>query len=269
MAPLEVPELEQSRFKNFFTFTSVNAIAFFVLAAAIVVLFLWESPPWDIVLVSSLSTLIVLWFIVFFTARRIFIREVSKTFAGGQLPEILKDFKVLMRIPIYILVYLVKLRGLSVIKMVMDVFLRRIRRLQLDALFAEVAWKGRVQTNNLYTLQGKHLNDVGAKIQRVVASANTMPTTLWFSEKDKKNHLLDDLIACGQFSLCYNLISYCKEIKEKTYEGENIWENTPPEAREEIETLQAILEGFWDRFRQEPYWLLNQDKEGAGTLDAG
>jgi len=264
MEPLEVPELEYSRLGNFLTFRSINLVAGLVMAAAVALLFVWDAPPWDIVLVSVLGTLIVAWFAFFVSARRVFIREVSKTFAGGQLPEILKDFGVLTRTPIYVLFYLVKFRGLSVLKMVMDVFLRRIRRLQLDALFASLKWNGRVKTNNIYKLKGSRLNEIGSKMIRVIDHANKMPTTLWFSEEEKREHMLDDLIAAGQCTLCYNLISYIEQLPKKTYNGHNIWETVGEEDREKIEVLKKQLDNYWIDFTKDPYWLLNMDKSNTG-----
>ncbi|MFT7121607.1 MAG: putative acylesterase/phospholipase RssA [Neolewinella sp.] len=263
MDPLVVPELEHSRFRDFFTFRSVNVIALLLLAVAVTFLILSDATTLEIVLVSALSTVITLWYALYTFTRKTLLNEVRNTFTGGHLPGILNNFRVLTRTPLYILFYLVKFRGLSVMKMVMDIFLRRIRRLQLDALFASPDWNGRIKTNNIYTLKGKHLNEVGSKIQRVVENANNMPTTLWFSEEEKENHMLDDLIASGQFSLCFNLLKYCREIKEKTYDGKNIWEGLEPAQRAEVEAIEQTLEEYWVAFKKEPYWLLNKDKVGV------
>ncbi|WP_020570051.1 patatin-like phospholipase family protein [Neolewinella persica] len=263
MDPLEVPEFNYSSIGNFFTFRSINLIALLILAVAIGLLFVWDAPPWDIVLVSCLATLIAGWFALFFTVRKIVIQEVSKTFAGGQLPEIMKDFGVLTTTPIYILYYLAKFRALSVLKMVMDIFLRRIRQLQISALFASPEWRGRIKNNNIYSLKGAHVDVVGFKMSKVIAAANTMPTTLWFSEAEKEQHMLDDLIAAGQCTLCFNLRKYIDELKTKEYEGQNIWAATPPAQQASIEQLRSNLEDYWRRFREDPYWLLNEDKAGG------
>lgn len=266
MDPLKVPEFKYSTLGNFFTFRSINVIAILLLAVAIGLLFVFDTPPWDIVLVSCLGTLIAGWFALFFTVRRIVIKEISDTFAGGQLPEILKDFRVLTTTPVYILFYLVKFRALSVLKMVMDVFLRRIRQLQISALFASPEWNGRIKNNNIYTLKGAHVDIVGFKMSKVIAAANTMPTTLWFSETEKEAHMLDNLIAAGQCTLCFNLRKYIDEMKSKEYLGENIWAATPPAQQAEIEQLRKVLDEYWKRFREDPYWLLNEDKTGGQTI---
>jgi len=263
MAPLEVPEFKYSSLGNFFTFRSINLIALLLLAISIGMLFVWDAPPWDIVLVSCLGTLIAGWFFLFFNVRKIVIKEVSKTFAGGQLPEILKDFGVLTSTPIYILYYLAKFRALSVLKMVMDIFLRRIRQLQISALFASPGWNGRIKNNNIYTLKGAHVDVVGFKMSKVIAAANTMPTTLWFSQEEKDEHMLDNLIAAGQCTLCFNLRKYIDELKTKEYEGKNIWAATPPAQQANIEQLRLVLEDYWKHFREDPYWLLNEDKAGG------
>lgn len=269
MDRLVVPELKYSRLGNFLTFRNINILAFLLLAIGIGLLFVLDAPPWDIVAVSCLGTLIAGWFLLFILARRVLIREVSKTFAGGQLPEILRDFGVLMRTPVYILYYLVKFRALSVLKMVMDVFLRRIRQLQLNALFASHDWNGRIKTNNIYTLKGMHVNEVGFKMAQVIAAANSMPTTLWFSEEEKKNHMLDDLIAAGQCTLCFNLMKYIDELPGKMYEGQNIWAATPVDQQAAIGQLREQLGDYWQQFRHDPYWLLNRDKGVVGGAAAG
>ena len=100
-------------------------------------------------------------------------------------------------------------------------------------------------------------------MSKVIAAANTMPTTLWFSEAEKESHMLDNLIAAGQCTLCFNLRKYIDELKDKEYKGENIWAATPPAQQADIEQLRRVLEDYWKRFQEDPFWLLNEDKAGG------
>lgn len=262
MSPLEVPELNHSSLGNYFTLRSLNFLAGGIFAALVILFFVWDDiPSWGTIVISCLGTLIGLWFLVFLAIRAILVREISATFAGKQLPEILQDFRVLLQTPIYILFYLIKFRALSVMKMVTDVFLRRIRALQLTALYSNPRWNGRIKANNIYTLQGRDTNEIGFKLKRVIEAANTMPTTLWFSQAEKKNHMLDDLIAAGQATLCQNLIYYIEKLPDKNFEGENIWERTPDAEKEKIAALKEKLDAYWIDFKKDPYWLLNRDKQ--------
>lgn len=264
MAPYVVPELEHSSFKDLFTLRRINVVALTVLVAIVAYLFLGENhPEWVVIGTTAILTLISLWLVFFFVVRSVFRNAIKSTFSGADLPEILKDASVITKTPLYILVYLVEFRAGSVMKMVMDLFLRRIRALQITSLFASDEWNGRVKTNNIYTLQKKALKgELPKEMTAVVHAANNMPTTLWFNEEEKKDRMLDKLIACGQLSLCYNLIKYAKDIRKKEYDHQNIWDQLTEVQRAEIGTIEATLEEYWQRFLEDPYWLLNRLKEG-------
>jgi len=262
MTPFTMPKMRESWFLDLFTFRRINALALLALLGLVASIILFTLPVWVTIINSMLATLILLWALTYFTAQHFFYKEVSKTFTGAQLPEILQDFKVITRTPVYIVLYLVRFRALSAAKMVTDIFLRRIRRLQLNALYASPKWNGRIKDNNIYTLKSKSTAEIGFRMKEVVQSANTMPTTLWFTEEQKENHMLDDLIACGQFTLCYNLLKYCEELRTKDFRGENIWAKTPEEQQQKIVNLEVQLKDSWSKFMQDPYWLLNKEKEG-------
>ena len=87
-----------------------------------------------------------------------------------------------------------------------------------------------------------------------------MPTTLWFTEVEKKNNMLNDLIACGQMTLCYNLIEYAKKIQEKKFKL-NVWDFLTKEDQEAILGLEQELKADWEKFKQDPYWLLDRNRK--------
>ncbi len=261
MVPLPVPMLQHSRLLDFFTFQTVNLVALVLLAGLVALLVFGSAPVWAIVATSSLLTIIAAWFLLFFGVRGLIHQQVRKTFAGEDLPEILRDFGFLTNTPLYILAYLVKLRVVSVEKMVMDLFLRRIRRLQLSALFDNQNWAGRLQTNNIYTLEHAKGHDMSPAMEAVITLANTMPTTLWFSQKNKDDGMLDSLIACGQISLCYNLKQYNQQLRalKMDYRGSDVWSGLSATEKEVVDEMDRQLEVCWQKFREDPFWLLKED----------
>lgn len=63
------------------------------------------------------------------------------------------------------------------------------------------------------------------------------------------------------FTLCYNLMEYCENLRTKEFRGRNIWKKTPKEQQQRIETLEKQLKDYWKQFMMEPYWLLNEENK--------
>lgn len=260
MEPYPVPMLEHSSFKNIFRINRINIVALLLMILSIAGLIFDTFGEIGTIIATCLLTIIGFWFVLFLIIRSLVRREVKDTFQTNQVPELLSDFRVLTRTPIYILVYLFKFRASSVMKMVSDVFLRRIRSLQLDSLFDSSSWRGRIQTNNIYTLEKFDEKTLGKQMHAAMLAANKMPTTLWFSQQEKDDNVLDDLIACGQFTLCFNLMEYSNRIKSKKYRGEEIWPTVPQAQKEAIESLHEEIVKSWAKFKEDPYWLIKQYK---------
>lgn len=257
MERYEVPTLEHSTFKDFFTLQSINVIASIITILIISLFIFIPLPTWGIITASCVLTVMALWFLLFLMTRSFLVKKISTTFAGNELPRILKDFRVILKTPIYILLYLFEFRATSVLKMVMDIFLRRIRRLQLNSLYESPDWNYRFWANNIYSLkEEKNFEELPKKMKKAIENANKMPTTLWFSEAEKANGMLDDLIACGQFTLCSNLSNYIQYIKEK----KKIWDQIPTDKQRAIEEILSSIEEAWKKFEEDPYWLLYQYK---------
>lgn len=53
-----------------------------------------------------------------------------------------------------------------------------------------------------------------AAMQKVADSAASMETTLWFDKANAQK--LDELIACGRFTMCFNLLVYLAEVEAAT-----------------------------------------------------
>lgn len=133
----------------------------------------------------------------------------------------------------------VNLRVRSLLAMSADVFMKRIRALSYERLFHE---KGPARTlNNLiYDLETAATRDrwpdlIPTAAQLAVArEASEVKTALWF---DRGRADLDALIACGQNTLCLNLLQHVRQ-----HGGE-------PAFVEQLETL-------WRTLRDDPRALL-------------
>jgi len=96
------------------------------------------------------------------------------------------------------------------------------------------------------------------EMDKAVKATNTMSTKLWFSKKEKENNVLDDLIACGQFTLCYNLKKYVDELQTgKLYE--DIWKSLSQSDEDDIIELGHAITEDWKKFLDDAYWLLAKD----------
>ncbi len=257
MKPYKVPILEHSSWKDLFTLRRIN-ISCILLFIVIVGLLFAGLPTWGIIASSVVLTLITIYFLLFMTTRKIVRSGLTANFGAEAVPELMRDFVVLLKTPIYILLYLVKFRLGSVSTMVSSLFLRRIRRLQLDSLYDDSSWNYRFKSNYIYALNEED-SDISPAARRVINMANNMPTTLWFTQKEKDEGMLDNLIAAGQITMCHNLIKYIKKIKEGRYQ-DRVWAVLSPEEQEAITTMETSMKKDWERFQEDPHWLLQSLK---------
>jgi len=256
MEPYKVPILKDGGIKNFITIRGINIFSSILLIIIACLLAFLPMPTIATVILSSLLPLIILWFVIYFFAKSQLSAFIKESFGADQLQEYLNDFKILIKTPIYILIYLIKFRVSSVLKMVSSVFLRRIRRLSLDSLYGSDDWNYRFKSNYIYSLQ-KDEDSFKKEMKDIIYAANHMPTTLWFTEKEKKNKVLDDLIASGQFTQCYNLKKYLEKIMTGTYQ-EKVWDFLDQDYKNQLTELKGRIDADWDRFKNEPKWLFNE-----------
>lgn len=128
----------------------------------------------------------------------------------------------------------------SLITLLMDVFLKVVRRLNYyklydneryiyrrmsnlireltEADFREVrdrrgsgpGEQSRYTTNSV--LQGKYEDVVGANLKLFSETASSFGTTLWFTEDEQLANMLGTLVACGQATMCYNMLDYLEHL---------------------------------------------------------
>ena len=181
--------------------------------------------------------------------------------------EKLKNFE---NLKVSLLTRMVKERLSSSFLMINDIFLKQIRRLNYQLLYTDEKLAFRRVTSTIYELTEKQyvggesdeknpekkykkIEDPGDRIYASAKIATEMGTTLWFSPVDREVHRLKNLVCCGQFTACYNLLKYCHEIKDAI---ESTRSTVKPEVDKEI--LAAMIKVFqydWKRFIKNPYWL--------------
>jgi len=258
MIPYPVPIFKNNGLQNLLSVKLINVI-FSILSVIFVAGLATDYFKFYGIIASTVFlTLFAAWFIGYFIITKIIRKTITSMFGYKNSPELLEHLGVINKTPIYVLIYLIKLRVTSVMQMVSDIFLRRIRTLQLGALFTSKDWNYRIKPNNIYTLSDN--DTLPETMQDIVKTANNMPTTLWFSEKEKKANTLEKLIACGQFSLCKNLMDYIDGLK-KAKTKERVWDQLDSTSQNNIDQLRRDLEEDWKTFLVDPFWLVNDYNE--------
>lgn len=148
----------------------------------------------------------------------------------------------------------------STFTMVNFIFLHQLRRINYDFLYDNPKNKHKLITNTVYELNGKHQNLTKSVINKEISGSNCerieesaliasqMPTTLWWDEADKKLNRLDNLVACGQFTTCYNLMKYINGLPQE------FKENTA------IKLLNQQLKSDWEKFKNYPRYMVDENK---------
>ena len=219
--------------------------------------------------VVPVSVIVVLW-----NAKRLVLEKVNigsslnlnKNFSEGVAQTF---FRYLAKTPITVLINLLADRGTSVLTLNMDVFLKRIRYLLYNQFMEAGRATFTVKTNHVYDLSFS--NDTNREgnsadpgtyaptqgMQIVAQCAFEMGTTLWFDDKNDLNRAA--LIACGQFTTCYNLLVYISRMKVPGKPGEQPYFNSLSQLYQgRINKLEADLKAFYTKFGGDPFALYNQ-----------
>ena len=169
----------------------------------------------------------------------------------------------LLNIPFSKYVNLFLSRATSMYALTQNVFMKHIRALNYATIYENPQWQNRSIMNGLYELGtgenfGKHLTAEeevlmapSAAINATTDLAASMNTTLWWSDDDRRQRKPEALIACGQYTICWNLLEYIYRLRRND-------ENTN-EHHDLISALQPQLEADWQRFKDDPYWMLEED----------
>ncbi|CAM1360607.1 conserved hypothetical protein [Tenacibaculum litopenaei] len=156
-------------------------------------------------------------------------------------------------------------RAKSLIRMASVVFLKNDRRQHATALYS--AFPSKVVFSTVYELRcedamgelankpenskrwqeiKKHTGAISGAIIANSQKSTAFGTTLWFTEKDKEQQMLDTVIACGEYTACYNLLAHLIL-----------------QYREEVTAIPLYhqLMTLWKQFQEDPKFLVRARKE--------
>jgi predicted acylesterase/phospholipase RssA len=185
-----------------------------------------------------------------------------KNFTEKILKLLIKYFT---KTPLVVLKQMIAARADSVLLLNMSVFLKRIRQLLYNTFYDSPQWKNRGKGNHIYDLafssdiyRAKNppptpfLNPT-KEIQIVAQTAFNMGTTLWFDEAStKQQHSEACIIACGQFTTCYNLLGYIEKLllNPSVYEAVYL---------DRLNSLKQQLTADYTQFKADPFFMYNKD----------
>lgn len=174
------------------------------------------------------------------------------------------NFRMMWHTSINDIITFLKARATTVYRMVDFVMMGHIKKVAYKELSGQESLKSKVQMNSLPVLSngGKwdkifrkrnfpDRNLIPSKaLKRNTKKANTMKTTLWFTLDEKVKGIPLSLLACGQYTTCWNLLQHIDRIKK-------LPENELSEGQKMIISLEPILKGDWERFNANPLILAN------------
>ena len=188
-----------------------------------------------------------------------------KSLFKKNIPEaLLDDVLTFQKLDVSLIQRMLTERFTSAMVMINDVFLKQIRRLNYDLFYSKVELKNKRITSTVYKLNGQKtaysattFNKVitpapSKKLKSVGLTASETPTTLWWDKTDIAKNRMETLIACGQFTICYELMDYI--LKLKADENNNVTDFTA------IDALYKSLETDWKSFNKKPLWLVDELK---------
>ena len=185
------------------------------------------------------------------------------TWMMGMVPKFMREkLKRFQNLKIRLIQRMIEERGTSSLIMINDIFLKQIRRLNYDLLYKDDSLKNRRVTTLIYELTEKQyhkgdsdekemdikeelINEPSNLIFEAAKIASEMETALWFTDEDREVSRLKNLVACGQFTACYNLLKYCMDLKND-------------EANVDQSLLDQMIEIFqadWNKFIKDTYYL--------------
>lgn len=180
-----------------------------------------------------------------------------------KIPEpLLDDVLTFQKLDISLIQRMLTDRLTSAMTMINDVFLKQLRRLNYDLFYSKEKLKNKRITTTVYKLNGeKELYNTGTgynkaikpapskNLESVCLTASETPTTLWWDKTDIAKNRIQTLIACGQFTVCYELMDYIIKLKAD--------ENSGVEDFTEIDKLYKALKKDWTSFNKKPLWLID------------
>ncbi|MBE7178940.1 MAG: hypothetical protein INR69_21235, partial [Mucilaginibacter polytrichastri] len=270
MEPWQPPKISRK--------TSINISRIFTLAAlsiiislAFVAYALYHKTFSGIVIATLSGAFIAIGLAVIFglLAFRAYLIHENKRHNGLELyksfshPIVQSLFKYFGQTPVHVLWGMIKARFQSLLVLNNDAVLKRVRYLLYEIFLEDNKRTFRVKTNHVFDLsfsndlnRKRNDNDIdppGRELQKIAQYAFEMGTTLWFDRSQGAGQQQAALIACGQFTTCYNLLLYIRRMKKS-----NILQTFSPETQQNLNGLEKHLEKEYARFAEDPFWLYNE-----------
>ena len=145
------------------------------------------------------------------------LRHKIKTEVLSRIPRIhLTAWNEMKHLTINQVIEMASLRVTSLFALASSVFMKRIRGLVYAQVYKNKKYEGKRVSNLIYELDGEKKYSIpwlkpSTVMREITRDAAEMPTTLWFDNSID----LEKLIACGQYTICYNLIDYIIRRKSK------------------------------------------------------
>lgn len=192
--------------------------------------------------------------------------NLNKNFSPSIVSNLFEHFA---STPIMVIFRMLKERISSVLVLNNDVFLKRIRFLLYDKTYESGKYRFKIKTNHVYDLsfsndlnrhrKGLNFIEPSRSIQIIAQTAFEMATTLWFDTTNQKNETLAALIACGQFTTCYNLLEYIYRLKTtKSKSGDTYYSGLVSAYQQKVDHLERQLSKDYRAFQEDPFWLYNK-----------
>ncbi|HEV2480887.1 MAG TPA: patatin-like phospholipase family protein [Puia sp.] len=162
----------------------------------------------------------------------------------------------------------------SLLSLLLNVFLKIVRRLNYNLVYSDENWRNRRIANLIHrltredyetqsrrpaeerteTVRAQSLfksdfdTDIGENLGTVASAAAAFGTTLWFTPEDQLSGTLDKLLATGEFTLCFNMIQYLEDL---------LFGDSPPspEAQPALHGLLEQCKTDWASFKKDPFFL--------------
>lgn len=243
-----------SLFKNGSVNIIQNILLFFAVFTGLLTCYFWKFDPLRIVLSSlSLSSLILMGLMV-----------LGKYYA----PSAVKKSKQ-YRIPkglVWKIGFLqyhrqLKKRYDSFSKVVSTIMMGHIRSGNLRMVSANTRWTNRVIVPCISALSSNaewkqdstasSLMTGATELMGYSDRASNFHSTLWFSQTDIENRIPEKILACGQFSICYELYRWTLSHKG------NQPNMTKVLGQLKSDSMKDRLKGDWEGFKKSPDWMVD------------
>ena len=163
-----------------------------------------------------------------------------------------RRWKDLRGMTVVMLTEMMSLRLSSTWAMTSTIFLNRIRSLGYSLLENRDDAKNLIVKNEIFAIVEQEnkasQHAPSAQMLAVAQRASTMETAFWYDDDSQ----LKDLIACGQFTICYNLLEHIDKLR--------VARGKPD--------LKAILyskvQNDWKILKQNPFALIDEMERAEG-----